>query len=87
MELLATYYVSHLLLLRTMGLSSSWQHFSEVFPLQHKRVNWKNGNSALCPINDNLAFRVNLCTNIASVWDNAWEMSVRTPGGVASANL
>lgn len=52
--------------------------FQQHFPLQHKFVNWENSNSEPHVLNDNLAFKLNTCTNIALVWDNAREMSVLT---------
>lgn len=78
LELLATDYVSHLLLLLTMGPSSSDSISTTFSP---SALICKLGKLKQCtsrPINDNLAFRLNTCTNIASVWENAREMPVLT---------
>lgn len=55
-----------------------WQHFHKVSPSAQTCKLGKLKQCTSCPINDNLAFRLNPCTNIASVWDNAMEMSVFT---------
>lgn len=78
LELLATDYISHLLLLLTMGPSSSDSISTTFSP---SALICKLGKLKQCtsrPINDNLAFSLNTCTNIASVWENAREMPVLT---------
>lgn len=75
---LATDYVSHLLLLLTMGPSSTDSISTTFSPSAWICKLGKLKQCTSCPINDDLAFRLNTCTDIASVWENAREMSVLT---------